>query len=215
MQIFNMNNEAWKAIEEWNSPYLVSNLGNVKSMSRLIGAKNGKKRLLTERVLKVSIDKLGYCRVGLHDNNKFKLCVVHRLVAKAFIPNPDNKPQINHKDGNPSNNAVDNLEWCTSKENVRHSFDVLKRRPSGMALGGFSWPDNKKGINHHRYGIGNLNPLKGKEHPSSKRIKCCTLDIEFDSIKIAADELGLYASQVNYVLLGKYRQTHGLTFRYL
>jgi len=210
-----MINEVWKIINEWEAPYLVSNFGDVKSMPRYVGAKNGKKRLLKERILKQLVDKSGYCRVGLHDGNKFKLRVVHRLVAKAFIPNPENKPQVNHINGNPNDNRMENLEWCTAKENIKHSFDVLKRKPSGMAVGGIKWQDSKKGVNHHRYGIGNPNPLKGRDHPFSKRIKCCTLDIEFDSIKLGADALGLYAAQISNVLLGKYRQTHGLTFRYL
>jgi len=63
-------------------------------------------------------------------NNKRRVFNVHRLVAKAFIPNPKKKTQVNHKDGNPSNNHVDNLEWCTPSENVRHSFKELNRKPA-------------------------------------------------------------------------------------
>lgn len=201
-------------ISGYEGIYAVSNMGRIKSFSRYINAKNGSQRLTIEKIISPMVDKLGYCRVGLHLNWEMKLCVIHRLVAKAFIPNPEGKPQINHKNGNPSDNKVENLEWVTAKENVRHSWDILKRKPSGSALG-ILWPESKKGKNHHKYGIGNPNPLKGKDHPTSKRVKCETLDIEFDSIKMAADMLGLGACQVSNVLLGKYRQTNGLTFRYL
>jgi len=210
----NDNLEIWGKIDGWDGVYMVSNFGKVKSIPRYIPCKNGANRLTKESILKQQVDKFGYCRIGLHKNHKMKLCVVHRLVAKAFLPNPENKPCVNHINGNPSDNQIGNLEWCTYKENSTHAFKVLKRKVSGSALG-ISWPENKKGTNHHRYNAGCPNARMGESHPASKRIKCDTLDIEFISIKNAADLLGLNAAQVSNVLLGKYRQTHGLTFRYL
>lgn len=77
----------------------------------------------TGKVKQQYINDSGYCMVTLHkDNNNGKPRRVHRLIAKHFIPNPDNKPHINHKDGNPLNNHVSNLEWCTHKENMQHGF---------------------------------------------------------------------------------------------
>lgn len=99
--------EKWKVIEGF-SKYLISNTGRVKNIARL-------------RELKF-YDSNGYCRIELvDDNNKPKKAYVHRLVALNFIPNPLNKPQVNHIDGNKHNNCADNLEWCTAKENVLHA----------------------------------------------------------------------------------------------
>lgn len=102
------NNEVWKDIDGYEG-YQVSNLGRVRSF------KNGK-----VRILKPSSDKCGYLIVNLCKNSSSKSCRVHRLVAQAFIPNPNNLPQVNHKDENPSNNIVSNLEWCDAKYNINY-----------------------------------------------------------------------------------------------
>ena len=119
--------EEFRKVNWLNDCYYVSNLGRVKSFRQ---NKNG-------RILKAGKDSKGYVQVLLCDkksNNK-KRFMVHRLVAEAFIPNPDNKPQVNHKDGHRSNNNLDNLEWVTQSENMRHSIDVLGKKPP--ALGKF------------------------------------------------------------------------------
>ena len=72
----------------------------------------------------------GYCRVCLHSNGNIKAFFVHRLVAEAFIPNPDNLPQVNHKDENPNNNNVDNLEWCNAKYNINYGTGIERRSKS-------------------------------------------------------------------------------------
>lgn len=83
-----------------------------------------------QRPISQSLTPYGYKTVGLRTAFRVKNTrLVHRLVAMAFIPNPDNKPQVNHKDGNRQNNCVENLEWCTASENVRHAIDVLGRAP--------------------------------------------------------------------------------------
>lgn len=84
-----------------------------------------------KRVLKQYIKDKGYHLVSISCDGKKMTRQVHRVVAEAFIPNPENKPQINHIDGNPSNNTVNNLEWVTSKENIIHAFEVLRRKPTG------------------------------------------------------------------------------------
>jgi hypothetical protein len=100
--------------------YQISNLGNVKSLSRL--KIHGKGVIMTnDRILKPSISKKGYHSVELIKNKKGVKIAIHRLVAIAFIPNPENKPEVNHKDLDKSNNHVDNLEWCTHVENMRHA----------------------------------------------------------------------------------------------
>ena len=103
--------EIWLDIEGYEGRYLVSNFGRVKS-------------LITNKILNQYKDRYGYLRVILSLNGKQKIYLVHRLVAKAFIPNPENKLEVNHKDGNKENNHVDNLEWVTSKENVKHAYKM-------------------------------------------------------------------------------------------
>ena len=106
--------EIWKDIKGYED-YQVSNLGRVKSIKK-------------NKVLKQIYNPNGYLYVGLYNNSKLKKYLVHRLVAKAFIENPLNKPFINHKDFDRLNNNVKNLEWCTQKENVHHSINNMKCR---------------------------------------------------------------------------------------
>ena len=101
--------EIWKETEI--SGYFVSNLGRIKGRSG--------------KIMKQRINKEGYYMLCLKPNGrngKVKGVKIHILVAKAFIINPENKPQVNHIDGNKLNNNVSNLEWCTSKENMQHAF---------------------------------------------------------------------------------------------
>lgn len=100
--------EIWKSIPDFPN-YMVSNLGNVKSLN--FG------RMNKEKILKPHINTYGYYQAHLSKNGKHYYFYIHRLVAQAFIPNPDNLPQVNHKDEDKINNAVSNLEWCTAKYN--------------------------------------------------------------------------------------------------
>ena len=112
--------EIWKDITGYEGLYQVSNLGEVKSLERMIS--NGKGLVkVKERILTQSITNWGYYRVALYKNGVRKYCKVHRLVAEAFIPNPESKEQVNHIDGNKLNNCVDNLEWSTRIENLNHA----------------------------------------------------------------------------------------------
>lgn len=113
--------EIWKDIEGCDGRYKVSNLGRVKSI-RKIKYRNCYK----ETILKPVIQKSnGYCYVSLrNENGIFKNHRIHRLVAKAFIPNPNNYSQVNHIDMNKQNNCVENLEWCDQFENMRKCFEL-------------------------------------------------------------------------------------------
>ena len=100
-----MKKEIWKDKKDYEGHYQVSNFGRVKSI------KFGKEIILKQKI------KDGYYYVGLSKNGIQKMYLVHRLVAEAFLPNPDNLPQVNHKDENKLNNVVSNLEWCSAQYN--------------------------------------------------------------------------------------------------
>lgn len=122
--------EIWRDIEGYEGHYQVSNLGRVKSLERYMNGRNGGKSLLKERILKPIKNNRGYLNVNLSKNRKRKNANIHRLVAKAFIPNPDNKPEVNHVDTNKKNNRADNLEWATTKENIRHAWEKGLCKPT-------------------------------------------------------------------------------------
>lgn len=130
-----MKTEIWKDVIGWEGKYKVSNLGNVKSASRLINQANGRSYTRKDKVMYLRTDKKGYIRAALYSNSKSKLVAVHRMVASAFIPNINNDPQVNHKDGVKSNNIASNLEWCTNAENGQHAYEAgLKNMPGFLEV---------------------------------------------------------------------------------
>lgn len=121
-------NEEWKFIKGFEGFYQVSNFGNVSSIDRYVMSKCGSYRLSKGIVMKQYKDKKdGYLHINLRNGKLNKVYQVHRLVAEAFIPNPDNLPQVNHKDEDKTNNHVDNLEWCSLLYNIRYGTG-LKRK---------------------------------------------------------------------------------------
>ena len=116
----------WKSIQGYEGYYEVSDSGEVRSLDRYVadttGKHAGKKRLLKGSMMKLTEGKTsrkegGYLVVNLRKNHTSRVVPVHVLVARAFIPNPDNMPTVNHKDGNKLNNNVSNLEWVSYSEN--------------------------------------------------------------------------------------------------
>jgi len=127
--------EEWKDIPNWEGRYQASNLGRIKSFYTY---KNHRiyKNSVKKRIMMQFFNNKKYLNCHLSNTHKSKFVKVHRLVAKAFIQNPENKPEVNHKDGVKWNNVLDNLEWSTTAENVQHSYDT------GLNQG-------RKGEKHH------------------------------------------------------------------
>ena len=163
----NNTQEIWKDIEDYEGLYQVSNLGRIKSLEREVIAGRGHKKVIKkEKILHPTDNSFGYLMIQLTKNGAQKNFLVHRLVAKAFIPNPNNYPEINHKDENKYNNCVENLEWCTKLYNM--NYGTRKKRQSETVTGG-----------------GN---------PMAKKVLCVTTGKVFDCTRDAREYAGLNGS---------------------
>ncbi len=116
--------EIWKDVPSFEGIYQASNLGRIRTLYRTINGVLG-------HVIKTRINERGYERVRIRVNKRTKHHQAHRIIAMAWIPNPENKPQVNHINGIKADNRIENLEWVTRSENIIHSFYVLKNKRIG------------------------------------------------------------------------------------
>lgn len=185
--------EIWKDVIGWEGYYQVSNYGNVRSLPRLINSSRGRQRIHKGIMVKPCIENKRSYVIRLSRNNSDTTIKLHRLVAKHFIPNPENKRYINHIDGNPKNNHVSNLEWCTAHENMIHSYRVLgRRRP--------------------------MQGVTGEKHQSSKPVYVTKLGgsnpVRFVSLRLACAATGVSNPCASNVCTGKRKATKGFVFQY-
>lgn len=166
--------EEWRDIKGYEGFYQVSNFGIVRSLDRLVTAKDNRKLHIRGVTLRLSKNRNGYLQVMLCKGNKPKHHRVHRLVAENFLPRVSYKPDVNHIDGNKSNNRITNLEWCNKSENMRHSCNILGNKPV-----------NPSGINAR----GNK-PIEMIDANTGKVVKT------FCSRNIAAEEIGYSAAYI-------------------
>ena len=178
--------EEWRPIAGYEGLYEVSNLGRVKSKKRVDINRLGVKRILKEKILKPCKEKNGYLRVNLWVNGKNKHYTVHRLVANAFIPNPDKLPQINHKDEDKTNNNISNLEWCTPEYNINYGNRTKK-------VSDLQKNDRGKSYIIDQYTI---DGRYIKSYPSSKEIK---RQLKIDSSNILKCCHGVYKQAYGFI----------------
>ena len=135
--------EIWKDVVGYEGYYEVSSLGNVRSVSRMVRSRGRGMRLSPAKIRKQALSTKGYCQVGLSMNGVITTLSVHRLVAECFVLNTDsNKDQVNHIDGDKTNNIFHNLEWVNNSENALHAFKLGLRKPKGHS--GIDVPERKR-----------------------------------------------------------------------
>lgn len=183
--------EEWRGVVGYDGLYVVSNLGRFKALDRKKWA--GKSFYIKKaKILSQSeTDERGYLRVSITgaDGNPFQQ-YIQILVAEAFIPNPENKRTVNHKEGNKTHNMVWALEWNTHGENHEHSYRKLGRKHSMRGVTGYA---NKK----------------------SKEIICLTTGVKYGSISEAGRLLKIPFQNISKVCKGKRANAHGLVFKYV
>lgn len=180
----------WKDIVGYENEYQINQFGEIRTLK-------DSSKLKKYDVLKPQISKRnGYVYQMLYKNGKEKLLRVHRLVAMVFLPNPNNLPQVNHKDGNKQNNSVDNLEWCEQSDNMKHAYKNGLQIPS----------------ENQRKAIINTNKLKQKK---VCQIKDGEVINTFSGISEASRQTKISISCISRCCNLKRKSTNGYEWRFL
>lgn len=175
--------EVWKDIKGLEGKYQISSLGRVKTVARVEYRKDGRRRPISEKIKEGVLFNNGYLGVGTNREHGAKL--VHRLLAEAFIPNPENKRCVNHKNGIKTDNRLENLEWATHGENNKHAYDTgLKTITKKLR------ESSRKS-------------MKRNAKDSSKLVINTSNGIFYNSIKEAAESIGMNHNALQCRLLGR------------
>lgn len=189
-----MQKELWKDIKGYEGSYQVSNFGRVRSVTRIVDCTGGK-RTVKGKMLKLFTTRNPYLCVDLRNHQKHKTAYVHRLVAENFIANPYNYPIINHKDNNPQNNNVNNLEWCTQSYNIKYSYIYGNAKPTTGCFKKGNIPHNLRKIEQYDK---NGNFLK-----------------TYNSIKLAAQSINRTPGAIQSCLTGNSKTSGGYIWKYV
>lgn len=180
--------ETWRDVVGFEGYYIVSSFGRVKGVDREVPNGWGGNKKMKGRFMALGLGTNGYVCVRLWKGNKETQARVHRLVAVAFIGNPNNLPEVNHKNGSKVDNFLKNLDWSTASQNQLHSFKFLGKKTK---------------------------PMYGTDNGNSKRIKCDTLDMVFNTVNDAALTFGFTQPEISMVLTNKRKHIQGMVFKYL
>lgn len=186
-------NEIWRPVHGFEGMYEVSNAGRVRSLDRYVSQINNGtlcKRKVKGIILKHHIDEDGYHRVSFRKDGKDYTFGVHRLVAQAFIPNPHNKPTVNHKNGDKDKNTDDNLEWATVLEQNHHAIETGLREGTMKEA------------------------RKASKKKLSRPVQCIETGVIYPSMIEAERQLGLGSSIVWHCIRFN-RSAKGLTFKFV
>lgn len=197
--------ELWIPIKGYEGWYEVSNLGNVRSVDRRVDFADGRHANYIGQPIKQTKHYHGYWVVNLFKNKKQDSRYVHRLMAEAFILNPENKPNVNHKDRDKTNNQLSNLEWCTQAENLQHakSTEPFTKAENQNPQNDYSEEIETKIMNMHPKNPGTIHQYD----------KLGTYIDSYDSCRQAARVIGGSDSAISAVVSGKRKSHKGFIWK--